>query len=288
MNGMMNENRIHISEADIADAVGAIDEIELLGRGTFGSTFRVVRDDDEYAMKVVHFPDMPEYLWEREIEILSRTNHPNVLSLRDSGVVVIQGLELPFLTCEFIDGGTLRSRIDSDARPKTSNELRELLTGMLAGVGEIHDLGGLHRDIKPENVALRGSTWGRPVLLDFGLVRLADMSTYTHYPAMVGTVRYMAPEQLRGKPARTRSDLFAIGATFYEVSTGEHPFAASSSMTVQALHDRILNNAPPDPRELSSAFDDRIAAVVTRLLSYRGHDRLGVQDALLELGGFDA
>ena len=285
---IMNHDRLSIDEIDIAAALGAVDEVELLGRGTFGSTFRVVLDDEEFALKVVHIPDMPGYLWEREIEALRRTDHPNVLSLYDSGTLDIAGHALPFLRCEYIDGGNLRQRILAQDRPVDAADLRGLLTGMLAGVAEIHDLGGLHRDIKPENVALRGGQWGNPVLLDFGLVRLADMSSHTHYPALVGTVSYMAPEQLRLKPARTRSDLFSVGVTVYEVGTGVHPYATTSTVTPSDLHDRILASTPSDPRALSSAFDGESAEVVLRLMRYRGHERLGVNDALRDLGRLDA
>ena len=280
-------NRIDIKEADVATALGAVDEIELLGVGTFGSTFRVVRDDEEFAVKVVHLENMPGYMWDREIEALRRTSHPNLLTLIDHGVMSIAGVDLPFLTCEYIDGGTLRQRINDGTTPSSTDELRELLTGMLAGTAELHDLGGLHRDIKPENVALRDGDWGQPVLLDFGLVRLADMSSHTQYPAVIGTIRYMAPEQLKGKPARTRSDLFAIGVTVYEAGTGVHPFAPGP-MTSQDLHDAIAANPPEDPLVLSAAFDKASSRVTLRLMSYWGHERLGAEDALHDLGGLSA
>jgi serine/threonine protein kinase len=279
---------IDITEADIVDSFGAMDEVERLGSGTFGTTFRVSRDDDEYAIKIIHLPGLPQYLWDREVSILGRVDHPNVLALRDNGLVTIQGNDLPYFTSEYVNGGTLRQRIEAGSLPGAPEDVNGLLTGLLAGIAEIHDLGGLHRDIKPENVALREGGWGQPVLLDFGLARLADMSTHTQYPSLKGTPAYMSPEQLRGKPARTRSDLFSVGVTVYETGTGTHPFGVTHPMTLQELHDRIAAGPPQDPRTFSNAFGERAAEVVMRLLAYRGHERLSAEDALGELEDADA
>jgi serine/threonine-protein kinase len=280
---MVAPGQIDINEQDLAAALGAVDEIELLGRGAFGTTFRVLSGDDEYAIKIIHFPNMPDYMWEREVEVMKRVDHPNLLSLRSSGMVDVKGSSLPYWTSEYVEGGNLRSRIDQGEQPSSSEEVVALLTGLLAGIGELHDLGGLHRDIKPENVALREGDWGQPVLLDFGLARLMDMSTHTVYPAFKGTPRYMSPEQLRLKPARTRSDLFAVGVTVYEAGTGEHPYAPKTYLTAQDLHDLILNTDPRPPDQLNPAFGEPATNVVLRLMSYRAHDRLGVREALNDL-----
>lgn len=268
----------------VAEGLGAFDDLEFLGRGTFGETYRAVRGDDEYCVKLVFYPDMPDHLWEREIASLRRVDHPNIVGFRDSGRTEIRGKSYPYLECDFIDGGTVKARIDSSVTPTETAETRRLLTGLLAGVAEIHDLGVLHRDIKPANTALRGGDWGQPVLLDFGLARVLDMSSHTEYPARIGTEAYMAPEQLRGQPARRRSDLYAIAAVVYEAGTGRHPFL-EPGMSVQSLHDRIQNQPPQDPRALSESFDDETATVVVRLLSYRAYERLGVTEAFRDLEG---
>ena len=280
---MISPGPIDINEQDLAAILGAVDEIELLGRGTYGTTFRVLAYTDAYAMKVIHLPGMPDCMWERELEVMKRVDHPNLLTLRSSGIVDIKGNPLPYWTSDYIEGGNIRSRIEQGDRPASSEELKGLLTGLLAGVGELHDLGGLHRDIKPENIALRGSDWGRPVLLAFGLARWMAMSTHTVYPAFMGTARYMSPEQLRLRPARTRSDLFAIGVTVYEAGTGTHPFAPATPLTAQDLQNLILTTAPRPPDQMNPAFVEPISKVVLRLMSFRAHERLGVQDALNDL-----
>lgn len=175
------------------------------------------------------------------------------------------------------------SRIEKGRRPDTAHELRALTVGLLRGVHEIHELGILHRDIKPDNVAMRDGGWEHPVLLDFGLARVLDMSSHTEYPHAIGTPLYMAPEQLRGAPARHRSDLFAVGSVVYHAGTGSHPFWNPTMATRQQLHDRIAAGPPADPRPGSKAFDDVLAAVILRILSFHGHERLSVSAALRDL-----
>lgn len=267
----------------VSDGLGAFDELEFLGRGEFGETYRAVRGGDEYALKVIFRSDMPEHLLEREIESLRRVDHPNVVGFRSSGEFELQDERYPYIECEYIAGGSVKARLDRSERPTTEEEVTALLTGLLAGVAEIHDLGILHRDIKPANVALRDDDWGRPVLLDFGLSRVLDMSSHTEYPARIGTVAYMAPEQLRGQPARRRSDLFSVAAVVYVAATGTHPFLRPDVSSVQVLHDRIRETPPEDPRQLTPAVSEQASAVLLRLLSFRGHERLGVSDAFRDL-----
>jgi serine/threonine protein kinase len=102
---------------------------------------------------------------------------------------------------------------------------------------------------------------------------------------MVGTTAYMAPEQLRGRPARRRSDLFAVAETVYEAGTGNHPFLSPQVTTVQTLHDRIQAGPPDDPRDANEFWPDDVAEVVLRLLSYAAHQRLGISAALRDLEG---
>lgn len=226
---------------------------------------------------------MPPYLWEREIRALGAAEHPNVVAFRGSGYFTAHGRDYPYLECEYVDGGSARKNLDAGNRPTTGDKLRELLTGLLAGVAEIHDLGIIHRDIKPANIALRGGDWGQPVLLDFGLAKVLDMSSHTFLGQLRGTTAYMAPEQLRGRPARRRSDLFATALVVYEAGTGQHPFLTSSTGTVQELHDAIQGAPPQNPRDLADFWPDEVARVVLRLLSYPAHARLGITQALRDL-----
>lgn len=272
---------VEITPELITEGLGAFDELEFLGMGTYGTTYRSVRGDDERAIKVIHQLEMPNYLWSRELASLRGVEHPNVVGFLGAGSFQAGGNSLHYLECEFIDGGSVEANVQA-GRLAVGDELREMLTGLLAGVEEIHDLGIIHRDIKPANVALRGRDWGKPVLLDFGLAKVLDMSTHTGLGQMVGTTMYMAPEQLRGRPARTRSDLFAIGLVVFEAGTGEHPFVGEGTGTVQSLFERIASGPPEDPREKGDWPDD-VTDVVTRILSAEPHERLSPARAMRDL-----
>lgn len=269
----------------VSEGLGAFDEIEELGHGTFGTTFRVARDDDVYAVKVIHLEGMPGYLWEREIRALSSVDHPNVVGFRHASTFEVDGREYPFLECEYIDGGSVERNLKAGRQPEDAETLRALLTGLLASVAEIHDLGIIHRDIKPANIALRDAGWGQPVLLDLGLAKVAEMSSHTVYGEFRGTAAYAAPEQLRGEPARTRSDLFSIGVVVYEAGTGQHPYLTDEITSRQTMHDRIAEHTPTDPRELTEFWPDDVAEVVLRSVSYAAHERMRVQRALRRLEG---
>lgn len=275
-----------VTPDDITEGLGAFDELEYLGGGTFGDTYRTLRGDDEFALKVIHVEGLPDYLWRREVEALQRVEHPNVVGLVDSGSFTTDTRTYSYFVCEYINGGDLSTAIAGGSSPQSDEDILALLTGLLAGVAEIHDLGILHRDIKPANVALRDADWGQPVLLDFGLARVLDMSSHTELPAHIGTARYMAPEQLRGGPARRRSDLFAVAEVAYEAITGQHPFVpAGDVVTLQSLHDRIRESVPVSPSSLNGACPEAVDTVLLRLLQYRPHERLGITAALHDLEG---
>jgi len=272
---------IDVTEDVITNGLGAFDELEFLGRGTFGTTYRAVRGDREVALKIIHNTDMPDYLWERELKSLREVDHPNVVGFYGAGSFTARDQHLHYLECEYINGGSVAHNL-RQGRRAAGEDLREMLSGLLAGIAEIHDLGIIHRDIKPENVALRDKAWGRPVLLDFGVARVLDMSTHTALGQMVGTTTYMSPEQLRGKRARTRSDLFAVGLVVYEAGTGEHPFVASDVVILQQLYDRITSGPPNDPRDAHDWPHD-VAEVVLRILSAEPYERLSVARAMRDL-----
>ena len=273
----------------ISEGLGAFDELEYLGSGTFGTTFRALRGDDQHAVKVIHLADMPDYLWEREIAALQTVDHPNVVGFQEAATFAAGGDEYRYLRCEYIDGGSVGKCLARGSRPADPESLGAFLTGLLAGVGELHDLGVFHRDIKPDNVALRDGDWAQPVLLDFGLARVIGMSTHTALGQMVGTPPYMSPEQLRGEQARTRSDLFAVGLVVFEAGTGRHPFIGDEKLTIQSLHDRIEARIPEDPRQLApERWSDSVAEVTLRLLRFQAHERLSVAQALARLDESDA
>jgi len=270
----------------LAERLGKLDDMEEIGRGTFGVSFRVSQSGRTWAVKIIKSLPMQEFRWQRELAALQAIDHPNVVRYLGAGGFDLDGATYYYLEMEFVAGGNLKSRLRDGLRPSEPDELQALARGLLRGVSSMHGALVTHRDIKPANVCMRDASWGEPVIVDLGLAKLDSMETYTQYPARVGTLPYMAPEQLRGQRARQRSDLFAVGVAVYHVGTGVHPFQIESCGSFEELHARI-RTGPRDPRQLSGAFDDATAAVVMRALSYREPDRRTVALALANLGEDD-
>ena len=138
------------------------------------------------------------------------------------------------MVTEFVEGQTLRQRID--ANPIAVREAVDIATQVASALAAAHARGIVHRDIKPENVMLRPD--GYVKVLDFGLARqmmseeTAEPITATQPGTLVGTLRYMSPEQSRGQPVQAPSDMFSLGLVLFEMVTGRHPFHADSSIGV--------------------------------------------------------
>jgi eukaryotic-like serine/threonine-protein kinase len=277
------EARAVIDHDAVMQALGPFDEFDFLGRGTFGQTYRVKRKSDEYAVKVIHLSGLAPYMLDREVEALRRINHPNVMAFREYSVVSIAGEDRPVLECEYVKGPSVEEALRQGALLNDEAEAHGFLAGLLLAAREMATNGVIHRDIKPSNISLRGGDWSAPVVLDFGLAKVVDMTSHTATPAWRGTWPFMAPEQLRGRRATYRSDLFAIATVVYLAGTGEHPYYRTVMRDPQELLHAIQGAQPPDPRLASDVFAGRDAEVIIRLLSAESHQRLSVERALADL-----
>ncbi len=271
----------------VAKGLGPFEAIAVLGAGAYGETYRVERGGRCTAIKVIHNPQIG-HLWERELEALGRITHENVVALHGSGSFDVAGTTYLYLECELVDGGSGAERISAGMSPSTPAETKAMFRGLLRGVDELHDVGVIHRDIKPANIAFRGPGWASPVILDFGLAKVFDMSSHTDYPALLGTAKYMAPEQLRGTVARRRSDLFSVAVSVFELASGTHPFVDDRIQTPQQLRDRIETTVPPSLDSLGGAVTPTVDRILGRLLSARAHQRLSLDQALRDLESDDA
>jgi serine/threonine protein kinase len=208
----------------------------------------------EVAVKVLpelfaHDPDR-RARFEREAKAVSALSHPNILAIHDYGT---EG-GITYAVMELLEGETLRSRLAKGPLPW--REAVGIGAGIAEGLAAAHAKGVVHRDLKPENLFL--TTDGRVKVLDFGLARAMapvdsqaetgpQMPVDTDPGAVMGTVGYMSPEQVRGQPADVRSDIFAFGCVLYEMVTGRRAFqreTAAETMTA-ILHD--------EPAELGSS-----------------------------------
>jgi len=222
-----------LSPADLAPHFPQLEIIELIGQGGMGAVYKARQRglDRLVALKILppdaeHDSSFAER-FEREARALAKLNHPNVVAVHDSGRMG----DLFYFVMEFVDGVNLREALQ--AGELSPQQALAIVPQICDALQYAHDAGVVHRDIKPENVLL--DTQGRVKIADFGLARLlgqADDASLTGTHQVMGTPRYMAPEQLEG--AHTvdhRADIYSLGVVFYEMLTGELPlgrFAAPS------------------------------------------------------------
>jgi eukaryotic-like serine/threonine-protein kinase len=264
-----------------------------LGHGGMGVVYRAVHEPSgrAVALKTVRLPKhqlLPRI--RREIHALARIRHSGIVRILEHGV--FEGL--PWYAMELLEGSTLRRLVPRTAADRTA-EARALRLAIVRQLSQalayLHGEGLVHRDLKPENVLLRreepeARSEGRaaqaatslftPVLVDFGLVsdftaRLARESLSVEVGS-VGTLRYAAPEQVRGELLDARADLYSLGCMLYELLTGAPPFAAASARELVLAH---LRQTPRPPSELAPELPEALDALVLRLLAKEPRDRIG-------------
>ena len=254
------------------DRLGRYEVLDPIGAGGMGEVWRA-RDtelDREVAVKVLpaEVADSPERRkrFEREARATAALNHPNLLTVYDVG---LDG-GLPYLVTELLEGESLRRVLRHGTPPPVSAVAWSL--GIAHGLAAAHSRNIVHRDLKPDNVFL--TTDNRVKILDFGLAKIlvteisteeetAALPSDTAAGTLLGTMGYMAPEQLRGDPVDTRTDVFAFGCVLYEMLSGRRPFAGGSSAEYvsAALRD--------DPAPLDDSLSLGLRAIVRRCLEKR-------------------
>jgi CRP-like cAMP-binding protein len=201
------------------------------GRGSMGVVYEAREvDQDEYvALKMMRHDLVynPEAMhrFQREADILKQIDHPHCVKLLDN----FPALNTIFLVLEYCDGPSLASIIKSDA-PLPIEKTRRITSQLASALAHAHRLGIIHRDIKPANVLL--SKEGMVKLADFGLARDLISSVLTSVGQIVGTPRYMADEQLTGGAIDSRTDVYALGCTVYEMITGHPLFTANDLLSL--------------------------------------------------------
>ena len=270
--------------------LGAYEIVGILGSGGMGEVYRArdTRLDRAVAIKILQgalaVSAETRQRFEREARVISSLNHPNICTLYDIGRE--DGVE--YLVMEYIEGETLADRLARGPLPL--EELLRVAIQISDALDRAHRQGLVHRDLKPGNIML---TKGGAKLLDFGLARATglgqagDLSSptmsrpLTAEGTIVGTFQYMAPEQLEGREADARSDLFALGAVLYEMATGQRAFHGKSQASLIAA---ILKETPRPISSVNAVYPPALDRAIMRCLEKDPDDRYQTaRDLLLEM-----
>ena len=222
----------------IGQILGHYRVLEQIGAGGMGEVYRA-RDERlgrDVALKLIRpaSSDNPDHVrrFEQEARAAAALNHPNILAIYDVGFAGAQ----PYIVSELLEGKNLRQRLSEGPIPM--GEAADYALQVAQGLSAAHERLIVHRDLKPENLFLTND--GRVKILDFGVAKLQtpaedkrsieNLTTVTKHGAVIGTVAYMSPEQLRGKPVDHRSDLFSFGAILYEMMSGCRAFRGETEV----------------------------------------------------------
>ncbi|MFD7130981.1 Stk1 family PASTA domain-containing Ser/Thr kinase [Streptomyces sp. NPDC059894] len=205
----------------------------------------------------------------REAQSAASLNHPAIVAVYDTGEDYIDGVSIPYIVMEYVDGSTLRELLHSGRKLLPERTL-EMTIGILQALEYSHRAGIVHRDIKPANVMLTRN--GQVKVMDFGIARaMGDAGmTMTQTAAVIGTAQYLSPEQAKGEQVDARSDLYSTGCLLYELLTVRPPFVGDSPVAVAYQHVREEPQAPSvfDP-EITPEMDAIVLKALVKDPNYR-------------------
>jgi DNA helicase II / ATP-dependent DNA helicase PcrA len=257
--------------------------LEPIGSGGMGAVYKVL---DEKLQRIVALKMLsPESVADKdrrrrflqEARAASSLNHPHILTVFEIG----EADGKPYMAMEYIEGETLRQKID--ARALSLTDALDIAIQVADGLRKAHEHGIIHRDLKPENLIV--SRDGYAKILDFGLAKLAEKPTAqftagstektlirvkTESGTIMGTISYMSPEQLLGQRVDLRSDIFSFGIVLYEILTGRCPF--SNENKIDTMH-AILHEEPPAPYIIKQGLPLELDRILSRALKKQPQER---------------
>jgi len=285
---------------EVGEQLGPYEIIAPLGKGGMGEVYRArdTRLRREVALKLL--PDAAArdadslHRFDRETRAVATLNHPSILAIHDTGSF----RAVPYAVTELLEGESLADRLRTG--PLHPQKAVEVASQIADGLAAAHEKGIIHRDIKPDNIFLTNE--GRAKILDFGIARIeqpartAGLSdTVSNRGSssqfLVGTAGYMSPEQVRGKPIDARTDIFSLGATFYEMLTGRRAFARDSPVETLGA---VLRDDPrrhPEAEKIPASLQgfvfrclekdpaDRYQSARDLVMDLRAYQAEGVKDA---------
>src|SRR5215211_64321 len=250
----------------------------LLGAGGMGRVY-LARDRSlsrDVALKVLdeRHAENPEFVerFRREAKAAASLSHPNMLTVYDAG----EDDETPYIAMEYLPGGTLKNRIQERGAlpPRVAAGVTFEVANALTAA---HEKSIVHRDIKPENVLVTDQ--GHAKVGDFGIARAATATAITETDLILGSIRYLSPEQAKGEKVGPPSDLYSLGVVLYEMLTGRVPFDEENPIATAMKH---VTEEPTSPRELDPTIPKALEAITLKLLKKDPKQRYGSATELAE------
>jgi hypothetical protein len=256
---------------DATGTFGSLRELTLIGRGGMGDVYRAVHITKQVpvAVKLLKEADgvnvEARRRFRREAETIARLQHPNIVTLYEIG----EQQDMFYMVMEYVAGQTVSQLLAEQGRLSPS-ETAVIITDVATALDYAHAQAVVHRDIKPSNIVVRENT-GRAVLMDFGIAKIAAETQLTQAGGMIGTLDYIAPEQIQGAPeVDYRADIYSLGVMAYQMLTGELPFQQNNPGALVIAH---LMQPPPDPRAKVAAIPAAMARAVMRAMSKKPTER---------------
>lgn len=255
-------------ETLIGRSVGQYKIRTLIGSGAFAWVFEAEGEGGErVAVKVLRprYSGDPQFdtRFRNEFQVASELRHPNVIRILDVG----QAGEITYFAMDYCPE-SLASRVQREG-PVPEKELLLIASQVCQALRFAHDAGFIHRDIKPDNILF--TTAGRAVLADFGIAKaVSGFVAATGANMTIGTPHYLSPEQAQGGTLDGRTDLYSLGVTLYNASTGQLPFRSTDWFELARMH---VEEAPKTPRALRSDISERLERIILKLMAKHPDDR---------------
>ncbi|HEV7801724.1 MAG TPA: serine/threonine-protein kinase [Burkholderiales bacterium] len=260
--------------------LGRYQIVSELGKGAMGTVYKAIDPllDRTVALKTISIaandPDLADYeaRFYLEAKAVGGLNHPNIVTVYDVG----NSGTMPYLAMEYIDGSELAT-LTAQGIALPVPQVLDIAVQVAEGLAYAHAHGVIHRDIKPANIML--ATEGSVKIADFGIARMRSAEAKSEPSSAIGSPRYMSPEQVLGRRADHRSDIFSLGVMLYEMLTGAPPFAGAD---LNAILFQIVNLVPPAPSTVNPGLPAMLDFIVAKALAKSPDERYGSSKELAD------
>ncbi len=251
--------------------LGRYEIVGELGQGAMGVVYKATDPliDRIVAIKTITLTlaldEREEYegRFYQEAKAAGRLSHPNIVTIFDVG----RSGDIAYIAMEFLQGRELRDILD-DEKLLPVDQVLDIVAQVALGLAYAHEHDIIHRDVKPSNIMVLRD--GHAKITDFGIARMSSAAVRTQTGMVLGSPKYMSPEQVMGKLTDQRSDIFSLGVMLYEMLTGSPPFLGEN---VNAIMYQTLNAIPPPPSSLNTAVPDMLNFIVAKALAKDIEDR---------------